>query len=162
MVGRFVGSAILQKVKTGFVLGGGALCAGILVLISMKTTFASGVITTYPVHFLSWHGIFTLPHSVPMWTLLAVGFCNSIMFPSIFTLGIQDLGPLTSKGSSLLIAAILGGAIVPEIQGRIADHIGLHPSFFIPVICYVYIACFGLAAIKRPVASNTLIPAEAV
>jgi FHS family L-fucose permease-like MFS transporter len=95
-----------------------------------------------------------------MWTLLAVGFCNSIMFPSIFTLGIQDLGPLTSKGSSLLIAAILGGAILPEIQGRIADHIGLHPSFFIPVICYVYIACFGIAAVKRPLAASHLVPAE--
>jgi FHS family L-fucose permease-like MFS transporter len=128
----------------------------------MKTTFTSGVITAYPIHFMSWQGTFALPHSLPMWTMLAVGFCNSIMFPSIFTLGIQDLGPLTSKGSSLLIAAILGGAVVPEIQGRIADNIGLHPSFFIPVICYVYIAVFGIAAIRRPVALSTLIPVEPV
>jgi MFS transporter, FHS family, L-fucose permease len=162
MLGRFIGSAVLQKVKTGIVLGLAALCAGILVLVSMKTTFTSGVITSYPIHFMNWQGTFTLPHSLPMWTLLAVGFCNSIMFPSIFTLGIQDLGPLTSKGSSLLIAAILGGAIIPEIQGKIADHIGLHPSFFIPVICYVYIAVFGIATIRRQVASNTLIPVEPV
>jgi MFS transporter, FHS family, L-fucose permease len=162
MLGRFIGSAVLQKVKTGIVVGLAALCAGILVLISMKTTFTSGVITTYPIHFMSWQGIFTLPHSLPMWTMLAVGFCNSIMFPSIFTLGIQDLGPLTSKGSSLLIAAILGGAVIPEIQGKIADHIGLHPSFFVPVICYIYIAVFGIATFRRPVASNILIPVEPV
>jgi FHS family L-fucose permease-like MFS transporter len=95
-----------------------------------------------------------------MIAMLAVGFCNSIMFPSIFTLGIQDLGPLTSKGSSILIGAILGGAIVPKLQGIVADHIGLHRSFFIPAICYIYIAAFAFAAIKRPAARNSLLPVE--
>jgi FHS family L-fucose permease-like MFS transporter len=94
--------------------------------------------------------------------VLAVGFFNSIMFPSIFTLGIQDLGPLTSKGSSLLIAAILGGAVIPEIQGKLADRIGLHPSFIVPAICYIYIAIFGIASMRRPAARNTLIPEEPV
>jgi FHS family L-fucose permease-like MFS transporter len=94
-----------------------------------------------------------------MGAVLAVGFCNSIMFPSIFTLGIQDLGPLTSKGSSLLIAAILGGAIIPKLQGALADRIGLQPSFIIPAVCYVYIAIFGLMAIRRPPAHDpTVIP----
>jgi FHS family L-fucose permease-like MFS transporter len=97
-----------------------------------------------------------------MGAILAVGFCNSIMFPSIFTLGIQDLGPLTSKGSSLLIAAILGGAIIPKAQGALADRIGLQPSFILPAICYVYIAVFGLMAIRRPPAHDALIPAEPV
>ena len=132
MLGRFIGSAVLQKLRTGPVLGTAAVVAFILVILSILT-----------------HG------HVAMFALLAVGFCNSIMFPSIFTLGIQDLGPLTSKGSSLLIAAILGGAIVPELTGALADKIGLHAAFIIPAVCYVYIASFGIAAIKRPIAKDS-------
>lgn len=161
MVGRFIGSAVLQKIKTGLLLGAAAVCALILVIVSMKTSFVSGV-WIHPAHFAHWSWNFYVPKSVPMWTMLAVGFCNSIMFPSIFTLGIQGLGPLTSKGSSLMIAAIVGGAIIPFAQGALADHIGLHPSFIIPAICYVYIAIFGFAAIRRPVASDNLIPVEPV
>jgi FHS family L-fucose permease-like MFS transporter len=161
MVGRFIGSAVLQKVRTGVVLGLAAVCAGLLVLVSMKTTYVTGV-WIQPASLWHWHWTFYVPKSVPMFTMLAVGFCNSIMFPSIFTLGIQDLGPLTSKGSSLLVAAILGGAIIPKMQGMIADRIGLHPSFFVPVICYVYIACFGIAAMRRAPASDALVPVEPV
>jgi len=137
MIGRFIGSAVLQRVRTGPVLGTAGIVACLLVVLSIVT-----------------HG-----HTA-MYALLAVGLFNSIMFPSIFTLGIQDLGPLTSKGSSLMIAAILGGAIIPELTGRLADKIGLHPSFIIPAICYVYIAAFGIAAIKRPPGSDQLIPVE--
>jgi MFS transporter, FHS family, L-fucose permease len=137
MTGRFIGSAVLQKVRTGPVLSLAAIAAFCLVVISL---FASG--------------------HLAMGAVLAVGFCNSIMFPSIFTLGIQDLGPLTSKGSSILIAAILGGAIVPKLQGILADHIGLQPSFIVPVICYVYIAAFGIAAIKRPPALESPLAVE--
>jgi len=97
-----------------------------------------------------------------MFALLAVGFCNSIMFPSIFTLGIQDLGPLTSKGSSLMIAAIVGGAILPLGTGKLADHIGLQAAFLLPAICYVYIAGFGLASRRRRLPSGVLIPVEPV
>ena len=139
MVGRFVGSAVLQKVKTGTVLGLAGVCACALVIMSLLTT----------------------GHTA-MWALLAVGFCNSIMFPSIFTLGIQDLGPLTSKGSSLMIAAIVGGALIPLGAGKLADTIGLQHAFIVPAICYVYIAAFGIAAIKRPVAANALVPTEPV
>ncbi len=135
MVGRFIGSAVLQKVKTGIVLGFAAVVAFSLVVTSILT-----------------HG------HLAMAAMLAVGLCNSIMFPSIFTLGIQDLGPLTSKGSSLLIAAIVGGALIPLSQGKLADHIGLHPSFIIPAICYIYIAAFGIAAVRRPAAHNAIIP----
>jgi FHS family L-fucose permease-like MFS transporter len=137
MLGRFVGSAVLQKVRTGPVLTVAAVGAFFLVVLSLLT-----------------HG------HLAMGAMLAVGFCNSIMFPSIFTLGIQDLGPLTSKGSSILIAAILGGAIVPKLQGIVADHIGLHRSFFIPAICYIYIAIFAFVAIKRPAARDSLLPVE--
>ena len=162
MLGRFVGSALLQRIRTGMVLGPGAIVAGILVLISMNSHFTSGIIASYPMHFLHWQWTMYIPHSLPMWSLLAVGFCNSIMFPSIFTLGIQDLGPLTSKGSSLLVAAILGGAIIPKLQGTVADHIGLHPSFFIPVICYVYIAIYGIVSIGRAPAHDGLVPADSL
>jgi MFS transporter, FHS family, L-fucose permease len=139
MIGRFIGSAVLQRVRTGPILGGAAIGAFILVVISLLT-----------------HG------HVAMYALLFVGFFNSIMFPSIFTLGIQDLGPLTSKGSSLLIAAILGGALIPLGTGALADHIGLHPSFIVPAICYVYISIFGIAAIRRPAARTELLPIEPV
>jgi len=159
MVGRFIGSAVLQKVKTGVVLGATGLCALILILVSIKTTYTSGV-WIHPVHILSWNWTLYVPKSVPMFTMLAIGLCNSIMFPSIFTLGIQDLGPLTSKGSSLLIAAIVGGALIPKATGRLADHIGLHPAFIIPAICYIYIAAFGIAAIRRPLAYDGIVPVD--
>jgi FHS family L-fucose permease-like MFS transporter len=139
MIGRFVGSAVLQRVRTGIVLGGCAIGAFVLVTISVLT-----------------HG------HLAMYSMLFVGLFNSIMFPSIFTLGIQDLGPLTSKGSSLLIAAIVGGALIPLGTGALADSIGLHPAFVIPLFCYAYITVFGLAAIRRPIAASALLPVEPV
>jgi FHS family L-fucose permease-like MFS transporter len=137
MIGRFIGSAILQKLKTGPVLAAAAVVAFGLV---METIFGHG--------------------HMAMATLLAVGLFNSIMFPSIFTLGIQGLGPLTSKGASLMIAAIVGGAIVPLATGHLADSIGLQAAFVLPAICYVYICGFGLANARRPVATDDLIPQE--
>jgi MFS transporter, FHS family, L-fucose permease len=127
MVGRFIGSAILQKVKTGIVLGIASFCACALVLTSMLTT-----------------------GHVAMWSIILVGFFNSIMFPSIFTLGIAKLGPRTGDGSGLLIMAIVGGAIIPVAQGAIADRIGVHHAFVLPVICYLYIAYYALRG-SRPV-----------
>lgn len=121
MIGRFIGSAILQKVKTGTVLGIAAFCSCGLVLTSMLTT-----------------------GPVAMWSIILVGFFNSIMFPSIFTLGIAKLGPRTGDGSGLLIMAIVGGAIIPVAQGAIADRIGVHHAFVLPVICYLYIAYYAL------------------
>ena len=139
MIGRFIGSAVLQRVRTGPVLGAAGIGAFTLVVLSLLT-----------------HG-----HTA-MYALLFVGLFNSIMFPSIFTLGIQDLGPLTSKGSSLLIAAIVGGALIPLGTGALADKIGLHPSFIIPAICYIYIAIFGIAAVRRPIAASALLHVEPV
>ena len=125
MVGRFIGSALLQKMKTGQLL---AICAGVaatLVLISMLT----------------------FGH-VAMWSILAVGLFNSIMFPSIFTLGIAEMGPLTGEASGLLVIAIVGGAIIPELQAVLIDHIGIHHAFIIPVLCYLFIAYYGLKGSK--------------
>ncbi len=120
MIGRFAGSWLLTKVRTSLLLGLFALVATVLVGISMA----------------SFGG-------VAMWSIILVGLFNSIMFPSIFTIGLEGLGALTSKGSSLIVCAIVGGAIVPELEGVIADRIGLHHAFFIPVLCYIYIAIFA-------------------
>lgn len=122
MVGRFIGAALLQKVSTRRLLGTFAGVAMALVLTSMLT---------------SGH--------LAMWSILAVGFFNSIMFPSIFTLGISGLGKLTGKGSAILVAAIVGGAIIPEMQGLLADRVGIHHAFILPVICYLYIVYFSTA-----------------
>jgi FHS family L-fucose permease-like MFS transporter len=81
---------------------------------------------------------------VAMWSIIGVGLFNSIMFPSIFTLGVAELGPLTGDGSGVMIMAIVGGAIIPVIQGAIADRIGIHHAFLLPVICYLYILYFAL------------------
>jgi FHS family L-fucose permease-like MFS transporter len=150
MLGRFVGSALLQRMKTGTLLGLLGLVALALVVTSILAHGGSSVVMLPRMHIGSMAWQMFLPKSTAMWALLLVGFCNSIMFPSIFTLGLQDLGPLTSKGSSLMIAAILGGAVIPYATGKLADHIGLQPAFIIPAICYVYIAVFGLIAMKRP------------
>jgi FHS family L-fucose permease-like MFS transporter len=125
MVGRFIGSGLLQKMKTGHLLGICAVCAAGLVAISMLTT----------------------GHTA-MYSIILVGFFNSIMFPSIFTLGVAELGPLTGDGSGVMIMAIVGGAIIPVAQGAIADKIGIHHAFFLPVICYLYILFFALSGSK--------------
>lgn len=83
-----------------------------------------------------------------MWTILAVGFFNSIMFPTIFSLGVAELGPLTGSGSGLLNMAIVGGAILPVLQGVIADRFGIHHGFWLPVIAYLYIVYFALSGSK--------------
>src|SRR5271156_3798946 len=127
MVGRFIGFAILQKVKTGTVLGIAAIATTTLVMTSMLTT-----------------------GHVAMWSIILVGFFNSIMFPSIFTLGIAKLGPRTGDGSGLLIMAIVGGAIIPLVQGAIADRIGIHHAFILPVLCYLYIIFYAWVG-SRPV-----------
>ena len=120
MIGRFIGSAVLQKLSPGKVLGFAAVASAALVTTSILTTGA-----------------------VAMWSIILVGLFNSIMFPSIFTLGIAGLGPLTGKGSGLLIAAIVGGAIIPVVEGAIADRVGIQLAFIRPAICYLYIVFYG-------------------
>jgi FHS family L-fucose permease-like MFS transporter len=112
----------LRKFKTKNLLGLCAVCTTTLLLTSIV---ASG--------------------HLAMWSILAVGLFNSIMFPSIFTLGLAELGPLAGDGSGILNMAIVGGALIPLAQGFIADRIGVHHAFFLPVICYLYILYYALA-----------------
>jgi FHS family L-fucose permease-like MFS transporter len=126
MVGRFLGSAVLQKLPPRGVLGFNALMCAALVCLSMLT-----------------FGYFA------MGSMLLIGFFNSIMFPTIFTLGIEGCGPLTGEGSGLLNTAIVGGAIIPLAQGFIADRVGIHHAFFLPVICYLYILLFAAKGTPR-------------
>src|SRR5246500_1579091 len=125
MIGRFLGAGLLRRFKAGRLLGAFAICTSLLLTLSMLT-----------------HGHFA------MWTILAVGFFNSIMFPTIFCLGVAELGPLTGNASGILNMAIVGGAIVPLLQGVIADHIGIHHAFFVPVICYLYILYYAVSGSK--------------
>lgn len=142
MIGRFIGSAVLQKVKTSTVLG---FCAAMAALLVMVSVLSSG--------------------HVAMWSVLAIGLFNSIMFPCIFTSGIAELGPLTGDGSGILNMAIVGGAIIPYIVGHIALWInrtyypsmtqgetswgqGIHWALVIAAICYVYILFYAVSGSK--------------
>jgi FHS family L-fucose permease-like MFS transporter len=125
MVGRFLGAPLLQRIKAGYLLAVCALCAVALTSLSM-----------------------ILGGHTAMWTILAVGLFNSIMFPTIFSLGVAELGPLTGSASGVLNMAIVGGALLPVIQGVIADRVGLHHAFILPVICYLYILFYGLVGSK--------------
>ena len=120
MIGRFVGSVIMQKISAGTLLAFNAFVAAALVLVAMNSTGA-----------------------VAMWSILAVGLFNSIMFPTIFSLALRDLGPHTSQGSGILCLAIVGGAIVPLLQGVMADSMGLQVAFILPVVCYAFILFYG-------------------
>jgi FHS family L-fucose permease-like MFS transporter len=120
MVGRFIGSAVMRTISPGKVL---AFNAAACIALLIATAFGHG-------HFA-------------MWAVLLVGLFNSIMFPTIFSMSVHELGPLTSQGSGLLVMAIAGGALVPVIQAQAADVIGLQTSFLIPAVCYGYILYFG-------------------
>jgi FHS family L-fucose permease-like MFS transporter len=125
MVGRFLGAGLLRRVKAGNLLALCALFAATLVILSM-----------------SMHG------HIAMWCMLSVGLFNSIMFPTIFSLGLAELGPQTGSGSGILTMAIVGGAILPVIQGFIADRVGIHHGFILPVLCYLYIGFYGVSGSK--------------
>lgn len=125
MVGRFIGAGVMQFVPAGKVLAFNAIAAVVLVILAIS-----------------------LSGDLAMWAILAVGLFNSIMFPTIFTLGLQNLGKATSQGSGILCLAIVGGAIVPLGQGVLADGFSLSVSFLLPVVCYFYIAFFGLSGSK--------------
>ncbi|MEP7244406.1 MAG: sugar MFS transporter [Gammaproteobacteria bacterium] len=120
MVGRFIGAAVLARIRPGTVLAFNALVAAVLLALAM-----------------------TVAGPTAMWALLAIGLFNSIMFPTIFTLGIAGLGRRTGEGSGLLCMAIVGGALVPLAQGWLADSAGILYSFVLPLICYLFIAYYG-------------------
>ncbi|MGA9984466.1 MAG: sugar MFS transporter [Acidobacteriaceae bacterium] len=132
MIGRFIGSGLQQKVSPGKMLSVFALCAMVLVVVSM---FTNG--------------------GLAVWSILFVGLFDSIQFPTIFTLGVAEMGPLTGEASGLLITAIVGGAIIPELQGVLADRVGVHHAFILPILCFLYIAWYGVrgSKVKVPVAA---------
>jgi FHS family L-fucose permease-like MFS transporter len=121
LVGRFIGFGVMRVVSPGKALAFNACAAIVLVLAAM---FGEG--------------------RAAMWAILAVGLCNSIMFPTIFSMALHGLGRHTGQGSGILCMAIVGGAIVPFAQGMLADRVGVQPSFFVPAACYGFILFFGL------------------
>jgi FHS family L-fucose permease-like MFS transporter len=125
MIGRFIGSVALRKLSDGTALGCATIAAALLTIGSMM----SG-------------------GHLAMALILMVGLFNSIMFPDIFNLGIAKMGRLTGEASGLMIAAIVGGAIIPILQGALADRIGLQSAFVVPVLCYVYLCYYGFKGSK--------------
>jgi len=121
LVGRFVGAGLLRQFSPGKVLAVNAVCAVALLIITMLTT-----------------------GPVAMWSVLAIGLFNSIMFPTIFTLAIAKLGKRTGEGSGVVCMAIVGGALIPVLMGYLADRIGIQHAYWVPLICYLYIVFYGL------------------
>ena len=121
LVGRLLGSWVLTKVQSGRLLGIFGVVAATLLSISMITSGEAAI-----------------------WTLVLCGFFNSIMFPNIFALGIAGLGPMTSKGSGLMMTACVGAAVIPFLIGALADKTGIQHAFVLPILCYLYIAYYGL------------------
>jgi len=126
MVGRFIGSAVMQKIPAAKVLAFNSVMVVILIITSMLTT-----------------------GYVALWSIVLVGLFNSIMFPTIFTLAIDGLGKHTSEGSGILCLAIVGGAIVPMIMGVLADSFGLANSFVVAILCYAYILFYAFKGHKH-------------
>ncbi|MCP8467155.1 sugar MFS transporter [Pseudomonas sp. ZM23] len=120
MLGRFIGSALMHAIPANRMLAFNALVNTLLIAVALS-----------------------IGEHVAMWSLILIGLFNSIMFPTIFSLALEGLGNLTSKGSGLLCMAIVGGAVMPLVQAFFADRIGLLHSFAIPLLCYLYIAWFG-------------------
>ncbi len=120
MIGRFIGSAAMQRVAGNKILAWCGVGAALLVLASVLGS-----------------GYFALI------TILAVGLFNSVMFPTIFTLAVAELGPLTGRGSGLVVQAIVGGALIPVLMGILADRYGIHRSLLLPFLCYLFVIYYG-------------------
>src|SRR6267142_5729961 len=133
MAGRFIGSVMMKRVAAArllsFFAAASLICASVALL-------ATGLLS--------------------VWAVVLIGFFHSIMFPTIFALGIKDLGPLTKRGSSLLVMAIIGGGVIPPIMGRISDASSIQTAFVVPLLCYVFILYFGLSGYKPSSAPATV------
>jgi FHS family L-fucose permease-like MFS transporter len=121
MIGRFIGFGVMRYVSPGKALAFNSAASILLILVAI---FGSG--------------------QLAMWSIIAVGLFNSIMFPTIFSMALHKLGKQTGQGSGILCMAIVGGALVPFAQGLLADTIGLQWSFFVPAACYIFILYFGV------------------
>ncbi len=132
MLGRFAGSAVMRRIAPNRLLtlvGIGAACMALLSFLTF--------------------GAFA------MWTILAVGLFNSIMFPTIFTLAVSELGPLTGRGSGLLVQAIVGGAVFPVVMGHLADRFGIHHALLLPFLCYLYVIYYGIRGYRIDLLSES-------
>jgi FHS family L-fucose permease-like MFS transporter len=125
MIGRFTGTVAMKKIRANQLLAGLAFFGVALLLVAMNTT-----------------------GMVAVWCLILCGLANSIMYPTIFALGIAELGPLTSKGSGVISIGNFGGAVIPPLFGLLADHFGFQLAFILPIVCYLYIAYFGISGYK--------------
>lgn len=121
MVGRFIGFGVMRYVRPGVTL---AFCATTSMALVLVAILGEG--------------------RLAMWAILGVGLFNSIMFPTIFSMALHGLGDLTGRASGVLCMAIVGGAIVPFVQGMVADYAGIQPSFYVPMACYAFILFFGV------------------
>ncbi len=121
MIGRFIGSAVMNRMAPQRLLGFFALCAAAMTILSVSSTGVTALLA-----------------------LLSVGLFNSIMFPTIFTLGISELGDLKPLGSGVLCTAIVGGAIIPPAVGGLADEFGFSLALILPVLCYFYIQYYAM------------------
>lgn len=125
MVGRFIGAIVMQKIAAGKALAFNAISAVFLLVVVLCTE-----------------------GNIAMVAILLIGLCNSIMFPTIFSLALTGLKQYTSQGSGILCLAIVGGAIVPVLQGFFADIVGVHAAFILPMFCYLYIVYYGVKGHK--------------
>jgi FHS family L-fucose permease-like MFS transporter len=125
MAGRFIGSALMSVIKAEKMLVVLGILGVVLMLVSMFTT-----------------------GQVAIWSLVLCGLANSIMYPTIFTLGIAELGPMTSKGSGVITIGNVGGAVIPPLFGFLADKSTIQIAFVLPIICYIFIAYYGLSGYK--------------
>jgi len=121
MIGRFVGAAAMRHIAAGKALAFNATMVLLLLGVAIATD-----------------------GKLAMWSLLAIGLFNSIMYPVIFSLALNKLGSATGQGSGILCSAIVGGAIIPLLHGVLADMIGLQISFILPLVCYIFIVYYGL------------------
>lgn len=128
MVGRFIGSALLQKMNPGNLL---SIYAGVNIFLLAVSMLSGGLLS--------------------FWSILCIGLFNSIMFPTIFTLAIKGIGQHTAQGSGILCTAIVGGAIIPPLYGAVADSFGLKIALLVPALCYLYILWYGKIGSKTEI-----------
>jgi FHS family L-fucose permease-like MFS transporter len=125
MIGRFAGTVVMKFIRAQVLLVGLGLLGVVLMLVAMSTT-----------------------GTIAIWSLVLCGLANSIMYPTIFALGIAELGPLTSKGSGVITIGNVGGGIIPPLFGYLAVKFGYQHAFILPIICYLYVAYYGLTGHK--------------
>jgi len=138
MIGRFAGSALMKWTSASGLLAVFAFGALICAVVATSTAGA-----------------------IPIYAVVLIGFFHSIMFPTIFALGIKNLGPFTKRGSSLLVMAIIGAAVVPPVMGKISDLSNIQRAFWVPLLCYAYVLYFAVVGYRpKPALTAEAAPAE--